>query len=121
MVQKSLGSLQIYQSALALSEKAWENYVHIPKEFRYERGSRFLRSVDTIGTNLAEGYGRFHYKDKIKFYYHARGSLWETKHWLLLLRKRSLIDESIFKKTLDTLNIAGKLPNAFIASTGAPK
>ena len=120
MTQKSLGNLQVYQSALELSEKAWEIYIRIPKEFRFEMGSQFLRSIDSIGANIAEGYGRFHYKDEAKFYYNARGSLWEAKHWLLLLRKRNLIDESIFKNTLDTLNVAGKLLNAFIASTGAP-
>ncbi|WP_456404729.1 four helix bundle protein [Hydrogenimonas sp.] len=120
MRQKSLGNLQVYQSALELSERAWEIYLDMPKEFRFEMGSQFLRSVDSIGANIAEGYGRYHYKVKIKFYYNARGSLWEAKHWLLLLHKRNFITDELFKTLLQKLTTTGKQLNGFIASTGAP-
>jgi len=120
MSDKSLGSLEIYQTSLVLSEKAWDVYLSLPKEFRFDMGSQFLRAIDSIGANIAEGYGRFHYKDKIKFYYNARGSLWEAKHWLYLLHKRNFLDQETFKKILDELNKAGKRLNRFITSTGAP-
>jgi four helix bundle protein len=120
MSEKSLGNLQVYQTALELSAEAWNIYTALPREFRFDMGSQLLRAVDSIGANIAEGYGRFHYKDKTKFYYNARGSLWEAKHWLLLLRKRALIDERKFSETLQKLNTAGKQLNGFIASTGAP-
>ena len=83
-------------------------------------GSQWIRAIDSIGANIAEGYGRYHYKDKIKFYYNARGSLWEGKHWLLLLYKRMLISEEDFQKNLSILNAMGKQLNAFISTTGSP-
>ena len=52
---------------------------------------QFIRSVDSIGANIAEGYGRFHYLDKNKFYYYARGSLLESGHWIELLKERKII------------------------------
>jgi len=55
-------------------------------------GFQFVESADSIGANIAEGYGRFHYLDKIKFYYNARGSYKECRfHWLNLLQERKKI------------------------------
>jgi four helix bundle protein len=36
------------------------------------------RASTSVGANIAEGFGRFHYKEKIKFYYNARGSICEV-------------------------------------------
>jgi four helix bundle protein len=41
-------------------------------------GSQFITAINSIGANIAEGYGRFHYLDKNKFMYNARGSLMEN-------------------------------------------
>ena len=120
MGKKSLGNLQIYQNALELCDLGWDIYMQLPKSFRFEIGSQFIRAVDSIGANIAEGYGRYHYKDKIKFYYNARGSLWEAKHWLLLLSKRNFINDEKFKHILNKLNTMGKQLNSFIAGTGTP-
>lgn len=57
-------------------------------------GDQFIRSVDSVGANIAEGYGRFHYLDKNKFYYNARASLLESRHWAGLLFERILISPS---------------------------
>ena len=54
-------------------------------------GDQWITSIDSVGSNIAEGYGRFHYLDKIKFYYNARGSLLESKHWLDRLYERRII------------------------------
>jgi len=120
MGEKSLGNLLVYQNALSVSMVCWEIYLSLSKEFRFDIGSQFIRAVDSVGANIAEGYGRFHYKDKMKFYYNARGSLWESKHWLLLLHKRNFIDKELFESTLQKFDAIGKQLNAFIASTGAP-
>ncbi len=57
-----------------------------------------IQSIDSVGANIAEGYARYHYLDRIKFYYIARASLSEgAGHWIdlgferKLLLKRSLI------------------------------
>jgi len=117
LVEK-LEDLRVYQSALELSRMAWEIYCRLPKEFRYDMGSQFIRSVDSIGANIAEGFGRFHYKDKIKFYYNARGSLWEAKHWLYLLHKRDFIDKTQFELFVNSIQQTGKQLNNFIKATG---
>jgi len=92
----------------------WQIYQNLPKTFRFDIGSQFLRAVDSIGANIAEGYGRFHYKDSMKFYYNARGSLWESKHWILLLYRRDFIEKEFYLDFLEKIEILGKKLNNFI-------
>ncbi len=54
-------------------------------------GSQFVRAADSIGANIAESFGRYHYKDKINFLYYARGSLYETKWWIARSLKRTIV------------------------------
>ena len=111
---KRLGSLEIYRLSLDLSASAWEIYVQLPKNLPYDIGRQFLRAVDSIGANIAEGYGRFHYKDSLNFYYTSRGSLWEAKHWLFLMYKRDLIETQKYELLLQKLETLGKQLNSFI-------
>lgn len=45
-------------------------------------GKQVARAADSIGANIAESYGRYHFGEKIQFLYYARGSVFETKYWL---------------------------------------
>ncbi|MCK5582791.1 MAG: four helix bundle protein, partial [Elusimicrobiales bacterium] len=55
---------------------------------------QFITSTDSVGANIVEGYGRFHYLDKIKFYYNGRGSLLESSdYWVELLYERNKINK----------------------------
>ncbi len=110
-----LGKLDIYKLSLQLSNMIWKTYTKLPNDLKYNIGNQAIRSIDSIGANIAEGYGRFHYKDSIKFYYNARGSLWESKHWVYLLYKRGLIDNEQYKDIIN-LEILGKKLNNFIKS-----
>jgi len=111
-----LGDLEVYNISLKLSEEIWKIYKLLNNDLKYNIGNQVIRSIDSIGANIAEGYGRFHYKDSIKFYYNARGSLWESKHWILLLYKRDLIAKEIYIKIIKDLEILGKKLNGFINS-----
>lgn len=81
-------------------------------------GDQFLRAVDSIGANIAEGYGRYHYLDKVKFYYNSRASHFEAfTHWLELMLEREQISDSEFKNINEmAISLQVKLNN-FITST----
>lgn len=72
-----LKNLEVYKLARMLSEIGWEAYNSLDWQTKKTIGDQFIESTDSAGANIAEGYGRFHYLDKIKFYYNARGSLTE--------------------------------------------
>ena len=96
MEGKKLNDLDIYKLAVELSALAWQVFEKLQYPDKCHIGYQFLESVDSVGANIAEGFGRFHYKDSLKFYYYSRGSLHEAKHWIYLLRKRDLVDIELY-------------------------
>ena len=44
-------------------------------------GSQFVEAIDSISANIAEGFGRYGKKDKVKFYYYSFGSVKESLDW----------------------------------------
>jgi four helix bundle protein len=94
----TLESLEVYQIAVKISDKAWEIFNMLSKNFQYHIGNQFLDAADSIGANIAEGYGRYHYKESINFNNFGRGSAFETKHWCNRLYKRNLIEMDIFEE-----------------------
>ncbi len=111
-----LDDLDVYLIARQLSRAYWEVYIEMDSHIRFNTGSQALRSIDSIGANIAEGYGRYHYLDSVKFYYNARGSLWESVHWIELLYERGLLEEQIYTKLRSDLNLLVKKLNSFINS-----
>jgi four helix bundle protein len=81
-------------------------------------GDQFITALDSIGANIAEGYGRYHFLDQIKFYYNARGSLREScEHWLELLKERKIINEKNYQEMKTIAQDLSVKLNNFIAST----
>lgn len=92
-----LRNLEIYQLARELSKIGWEIYESLSWQDRKIIGDQFIESIDSVGANIAEGYSRYHYLDKIKFYYNSRASLAEScDHWLDLLYERKKINSKIY-------------------------
>ena len=74
-----LEDLEIYKLALAIGEYAWnlvDKWEYFPKG---TVGGQFVEAANSIAANIAEGYGRYFYKDTKQFCYYSRGSLLETK------------------------------------------
>jgi four helix bundle protein len=95
-----------YRTAFDLSNEIWEVVLHWDFFARKTIGGQLVESVDSISANLAEGFGRFHKADKVKFYHYALGSVMETKDWIQKSHHRRLIQIEqfmIFKDKLDRL------------------
>ena len=114
----SLRDLEVYKLARELSKVGWEIYEDLSWQDKKIVGGQFIRAVDSVGVNIAKGYGRFHYLDKIKFYYNSRGFFNECdSHWIELLKEREKIES---KRYEEFKTVAEKLSfklNNFICST----
>ena len=87
-----LKDLEIYQLARKLSSIAWRIYSRLSYQEKKVWGDQMLDSVVSVGANIAEGYGRFHYLEKVRFYFISRASLSEGKdHWLDLGLERGIV------------------------------
>lgn len=112
-----LEDLEVYQLSRQLSEIAWKVYSELKWNDKKIMGEQFVRSTDSIGANIAEGYGRFHYLEKLKFYYYARGSYYEANnHWLSLLKERNLISDNYYQSFATISNSFSLKLNNYIAS-----
>ena len=113
-----LKDLEVYQSGRELSQLGWKIYNNLDWQTKKIIGDQFITSTDSFGANITEGYSRFHFLEKIKFYYIARASLNEAlEFWLELLlerKKLSLASYQTFKDKAVKARI--KLSN-FINST----
>lgn len=92
-VQKitSFKDLEIWQLASELCVKVYALLKDFPKDETYGLISQTKDAVISVGANIAESYGRFHYKDKIKFIYNSRGSLLEVESHLLIAQKLGMV------------------------------
>jgi four helix bundle protein len=107
--------LDVYQMAEELADKVWNICIEWDYFAKDTIGKQLVRAVDSISTNLAEGHGRYHFKDRLNFCYYARGSLEETKSWLSKAVRRNLIadQETEINKIMEILP---KKLNAYIGS-----
>jgi len=113
-----LKNLEVYQLSRKLSSNAWIIFCRMNFEDKKHIGDQFLRSVDSIGANIAEGYGRFHYLDKVRFYYNSRGSHYEAfTPWLELMLEREKISRQEFESISETALILQVKLNNFITAT----
>jgi len=111
-----LEDLKVYQLSVDFSNESWEIYESLDWKMQKIIGDQFIRSIDSVGANIAEGFGRYHYLDKIKFYYNSRGSLFESKHWIELLFERKIIDEKKYFELIEIYNNIKPALNGLINS-----
>ncbi len=86
-------NLRVYKLAEEIADIVWD-IVSIWDYFAKDTvGKQLVNSADSIGANLAEGYGRGSHADNRRFAKISRGSLFEVKHWLRRAYKRKLLKE----------------------------
>jgi four helix bundle protein len=76
--QRGFEDLECYQLALQVLREAYRTIQKLPPEEKYNLGLQMRKASVSVASNIAEGYGRYHYLDCLRFYYIARGSLDET-------------------------------------------
>jgi four helix bundle protein len=113
-MEYTLEKLEVYLLAEMFSDTIW-NLVDKWDYFKKDTiGKQIVRSADSISANIAEGYGRYFYKESKQFYFYSRGSLQETKAWLGKCKRRKIIDsEKAEALILEAEKILAKL-NAYI-------
>lgn len=118
-MSNSLNELEIYREAIRLGDLVWDCVVKWNCLGKDTVGKQVIRSVDSIAANIAEGHGRFHFKENQMFCYYSRGSLTETQTWLEKAARQKLIDEEQARQLYGDLETLRKRLNAYIKSIGS--
>ncbi len=113
----TLDNISSYKEAFRLSNSVW-NIVCKWKWFEKKTvGSQFVTAIDSISANIAEGFGRYSKKDKVRFYKISFGSLLESIDWPEKAKARDLISESEYKMLNESLGVLPKELNQLIKFT----
>ena len=88
---ENFNDLDVWKKAHQLILQVYVITQGFPKEELYGITSQLRRAASSINANIAEGFSRYHFKDKIRFYYQARGSASEVHNYILLSKDLRLI------------------------------
>lgn len=103
-----LNQITAYKKSFHLSNFVWEVVSGRDSFAKYTIGQQFVDAVDSISANIAEGFGRYPKKDKVKFYYYSFGSVKECFDWNEKAKVRKLINEETYMKIFATLETLPK-------------
>ncbi len=113
---QSLEEIEIYKLAEEIADKWWGIVSRWSPFAQDTVGKQLIRAVDSIGANIAESYGRYHFGEKINHLYYSRGSLYESKFFVRRALKRKLITEAFFNEMMNDLQMLAPKLNAYIKS-----
>jgi len=95
---KSFTDLVVWKKGHELVIAVYKITKNFPKDELYSLTNQMRRAAASITSNIAEGFGRQGYKEKIQFYYLAQGSLIELKNQLLIAKDVDYLNKTDFIK-----------------------
>ena len=93
--QSGFEDLECYQLGLQVLREAYRVIGCLPAQERYNLAEQLRRAATSVVLNIAEGYGRYHYLDCLRFFYTARGSLNETLSGLIACSELEYTSEEL--------------------------
>jgi four helix bundle protein len=118
MARTSFEDLRVYRLAEKLADAVWDIVVQWDGFAKSAVGEQLVAAVDSIGANIAEGSGRSSYRENRRFVRIARGSLYETKHFLRRAFRRNLITEEQVARLKPMMDELAPTLNAYLNSIG---
>ena len=109
--------LVVWQEGHNLVVAIYQVTKQFPKEETYSLIDQMRRAATSVTSNIAEGFGRHSYKDRLHFYYTAQGSLTELKNQLLIAKDVGYLDVNTYEKLSLQANSTHQLLQKFIQKT----
>ena len=110
----SFTDLETWKQARKIRNIVSDLVKRFPAEEKFRLTDQIIRSSRSIGNNLAEGHGRFHYQDNIRFCIMARGSLTETYDHLLVAVDEKIINDEVLQSFQPEYESCLRLINGYI-------
>ncbi|HEX8915999.1 MAG TPA: four helix bundle protein [Humisphaera sp.] len=110
--------LDVYRLSEKLADLVWGVVHRWGRLAKDTVGKQLIRAADSIGANIAEGAGRGSFDDNRRFIRIARGSLYETHHFLRRALARGLLDREAVDQVRVLLDELRPRLNAYLRSIG---
>ena len=115
---KDFTTLECWKLARKVKLFFYEKFLpKLPKEEKYNLGNQIRDAAINATANIAEGYGRFHFKESIQFYRISRGSQFELKDHLISCLDLKFIGKELFDEGINLLETSIKTLNGYIRYT----
>ncbi len=111
---KSFTDLQTWQIGHRLVLDVYKATRSFPKEEMFGLSSQVRRAAISFTPNIAEGFSRQSYKEKIQFYYISLGSLTEIQNQLLVARDVGYMTRDLFNLFANQTTVLNKMTNGLI-------
>jgi len=105
MTTSKFEELEIYQLAEKLSDMIWDIIIKWDSFPRRTVGVQYVNASDSVGANIAEGYGKGSYAARSRFAKISRGSLFETRYWTNKSYRRKLLSNQEFNELNDIIEV----------------
>lgn len=118
---KHFTDLDVWKINYKLTLMIYKVTEKFPKSERFGIIDQLRRAASSIIANIAEGWGRYHFADKIRFYYQARGSSSEVQNFLILANGLGYLDLDDYEQIKIKSFSGFKVINDLIRSTEKQK
>jgi len=116
---KSFTDLFAWQEGHKLVLQVYEITKQFPREEQFGLTNQLRRAAVSVTSNIAEGFSRNSYKEKLQFYAMSLGSTTEIQNQLLIARDLQYIAKEIFGEIADQAIKVNKITNGLIKKTRA--
>lgn len=110
----SFEDLDVWQKSRELRKNISKLIRDFPESEKFRLVDQIVRSSRSITSNIAEGYGRFHYQENIQFCRQARGSLYELLDHLNIALDEKYIKENKYKNFREQIFDIIRMLNGYI-------
>lgn len=93
--------LEVWKEAHKLTLMVYKHTESFPKSETFGLTSQIRRAVVSNESCIAEGFSRYHYKDRLNFYFDARGSLAEVETQLLISKDLKYLTDKQYKDIIE--------------------
>jgi len=116
MTVMNLDKLEVWVRAKGFSVAIYKEVLpHLPAEEKWNLGQQLRRAAQSIPANIAEGHGRYHSLDNVRFCYIARGSLTEVQSHIALAHELGYLPADIYSRISSNAESLGRQLNNYIA------
>lgn len=113
---KNFYDLKVWQDAHHIALEIYKITKDFPREEQFGLINQMRRAASSITANIAEGFGRFHYKEKTRFYIQARASAVELQDHIFLSQDLNYLAKEKARNLFQQINIILKELNGLINS-----
>ena len=113
----SFTDLKVWNKGHKLVIEIYKITKSFPKEEIYSLVDQMRRAASSVTANIAEGFDRFSFKEKIRFYYLSQGSLTELKDHILVAKDIGYLQVTDFNQLVETANDTRRLLQGLITKS----